>query len=203
MSDRTKKILRISLSKVTLVTTFICSILSAFADDKAPEEKSYQIFGEVTLVSDYVTRGRSINDGTPAIQPHFLFRRGDFFAGIWATTLDVADLNLEVDYYAGYQFQLDKDLKLETALQAITVPQLDNFDFLRINARLSGKYKNVFWSLWAAYDPELDNTATQDGDNKYITFALQMPIEKTQFTLNAGVGYEQGIAVRTQDQNKV
>ena len=187
--------------KLFLILSFVF-ILSASYNVQAKPTKSYILTADVTYVTDYMVRGRSINGGTAAIQGHVLYINNNFFLGIWATSLDVGKYEAEIDYYGGYRFVLDKTTNLDVFAQAITVPGLKNFTFWRLNAALGGVYSKLNWKASVAYDPELDNSATQDGDNFYMSLALSYPIQDTAFSLNAGVGYEKGIAVATADQDK-
>ena len=102
-----------------------------------------------------MVRGRSVNDGTYAIQGHVLFIKDNFFLGVWATTLDVVgEFNSEIDYYGGYRFNLNKTSNLDLYLQAITVPGLDDFTFWRMNAAFSGRLDTLTWRFLASYDPQ-------------------------------------------------
>lgn len=59
--------------------------------------------GNVALTSDYAFRGISQTDEDPAIQGGFDVASGMFYAGVWASTIDFAAQNaeLELDLYAG------------------------------------------------------------------------------------------------------
>lgn len=66
------------------------------------------ISGSVTLTSDYVYRGVSQTANGPAIQGSFDYTNGDFYAGVWASSVDFGsgggvsvDVPLEIDVYAG------------------------------------------------------------------------------------------------------
>lgn len=57
-----------------------------------------------TLISDYVFRGVSQTDSSPAIQASVDYEHENgFFAGAWASNVDFNDdANAEIDFYAGY-----------------------------------------------------------------------------------------------------
>ena len=191
-----------AIFQVLFFSCFIVAAQSSPEDEQTEPNKSYILTADVTYVSDYITRGRSINGGTPAIQGNALFIYDNFFLGVWATSLDVGTYEAEIDYYGGYRFGLAQTTTLDVYAQVITVPELEDFTFLRMNAVLSGRYSNLNWKLKAAYDPQIDGTATENGDNAYILLTTELPIEKTAFSFKAGIGYEKGIAVATADEDK-
>lgn len=70
---------------------------SARAEDKL----SYSIV--MMAASDYIFRGISFNDETPTLQPSIELNYNIFYAGIWGSHIDFADIYgpWEVDYYIG------------------------------------------------------------------------------------------------------
>lgn len=82
-----------------LKTTAIAGLLLASGAATAVE-----VSGNVALTSDYMWRGISQTDGSPAIQGGFdaAFDSG-LYAGIWGSNIDFGgDESLEVDTYAGW-----------------------------------------------------------------------------------------------------
>jgi len=82
-----------------LKTTAIAGLLAASGAATAVE-----VSGNVALTSDYVWRGISQTDGSPAVQGGFDagFDSG-LYAGIWGSNIDFGgDESLEVDTYAGW-----------------------------------------------------------------------------------------------------
>ena len=187
---------------VFFIITFF-TILSAKASE-SNKVKSYTLTADITYITDYMVRGRSVNDGTYAIQGHVLFIKDNFFLGVWATTLDVVgEYNSEIDYYGGYRFNLNKTTNLDLYLQAITVPGLKDFTFWRMNAAFSGRLDTLTWRFLASYDPQQGSSFTKDGDAAYASISATLPIEDTAFSIVAGIGYETGVFVATADENKI
>jgi len=65
--------------------------------------------GDATVVSDYIFRGVSQNEGNPAAQLDLhAATDGGYFAGVWATTINASDraTDYEIEAYGGKRFQL-------------------------------------------------------------------------------------------------
>jgi uncharacterized protein (TIGR02001 family) len=86
-----------------LQTTAVAGLLLASGAASAIE-----LSGNVALTSDYVWRGVSQTDGSPAIQGGFDADLGNgYYAGVWASNVDFgSDESLEVDIYAGLNTSL-------------------------------------------------------------------------------------------------
>ena len=70
-----------------------------------------------TLTSDYVFRGVSQTDSSPAIQASVDYEHDNgFFAGAWASNVDFDDdANAEIDYYVGYYGELSDALAYDAS----------------------------------------------------------------------------------------
>lgn len=82
-----------------LKTTAIAGLLAASGAASAIE-----LSGNVALTSDYVWRGVSQTDGSPAIQGGFDADFGNgLYAGVWGSNVDFGDdASIEVDLYGGW-----------------------------------------------------------------------------------------------------
>ena len=95
--------------KKTLLAVAQASSLTSFgavAADKAPES-SYELSGNVSLVSDYRFRGASQSDKKPAVQAglDLSFKNGAYL-GTWTSTVSQwanPSGEAEVDFYGGYK----------------------------------------------------------------------------------------------------
>lgn len=86
------------LNKLAIIgtTLFLTSTMAA---------AELELSGNVSLNSDYMFRGVSQTDNSPAIQGGFDATYGGFYAGTWASNVDsnfYAGANMEWDFYAGY-----------------------------------------------------------------------------------------------------
>lgn len=82
--------------------TFLAALMAGSALAGAAHAET-TISGNVALTSDYAFRGISQTDQDPAIQGGFDAVNGIFYGGVWASTIDFAAQNaeLELDVYAG------------------------------------------------------------------------------------------------------
>jgi uncharacterized protein (TIGR02001 family) len=98
--------------------------------------------GDVTVVSDYIFRGISQNDGNPAAQLdlHAATDSG-YFAGVWATTINASQrlTHYELEAYGGKRFQL-------SSAWTATVSAID-YIYQPNPARRSGDYQEVAVSI--------------------------------------------------------
>lgn len=83
------------MKKILLAATVAASALFA---SSAMAEVSYN----VAVTSDYVFRGLTQSDESPAVQGGIDYSNGIFYAGAWASTVDFGDsTDAEVDFYLG------------------------------------------------------------------------------------------------------
>jgi uncharacterized protein (TIGR02001 family) len=83
--------------------------------------------GLATLTSEYIYRGLAMSDGDPAAQLGLDYEHDSgFFAGIWASTIDlssrVGQRDYELDFYAGYHFESQRSFTATATLLRYTYP---------------------------------------------------------------------------------
>lgn len=86
-----------------LAALFTGAALSADEAPAAPAS-SYSITADVPYVSKYVFRGVEI--ASDSFQPSLKLTSGNAYAGIWNSTPVDAEVDNEIDFYGGYNFQL-------------------------------------------------------------------------------------------------
>lgn len=65
------------------------------------------VSGGLALTSDYVSSGLTQTDGDPALQGYVeMETAGGFYAGIWASNVDLGGDDIEVDLYLGFRNEL-------------------------------------------------------------------------------------------------
>ena len=70
----------------------------------------------MALTSDYFFRGESQTMGSSALQGGVDYNNGGFYAGVWASTVDLGmDTEMEYDFYSGYAVALD-DLAIDVGI---------------------------------------------------------------------------------------
>lgn len=65
------------------------------------QDKKLELSATATLTTDYIFRGISFTGNQPAIQGSFDATYGIFYAGIWASNIELVGTTIEIDYYAG------------------------------------------------------------------------------------------------------
>jgi uncharacterized protein (TIGR02001 family) len=90
-----------------------------------------EISANVTLASEYVWRGISQTQNNGAIQGGFDYEHeSGFYAGVWGSNVDFdSDTSIELDYYAGYGFNITEDLSVDVGITHYTYPDESGLDF--------------------------------------------------------------------------
>ncbi|HWR80835.1 MAG TPA: TorF family putative porin [Pseudomonas sp.] len=93
------------------------------------------------LVSDYRADGISQTLGDPAAQLDLMLSHASgLYAGIWTSTVDYGldyATRQEIDYYAGYYWQINDDISLDTWLTRYEYPKTSAFNSNDIQSELN------------------------------------------------------------------
>jgi uncharacterized protein (TIGR02001 family) len=184
---------------VTLVFKFaslIAAVAVSFAAFTAPvaqaeETTSVATSANVGLFSEYRFRGVSLTDGDAAIQGGFDVDFGNgFSAGVWASNIETFNgSEIELDPYGFYSFEAGQG-SLDVGFILYTYPGADDSHFIELNASTTQPVGGAEVTVGVAYAPEQDNIGTDD--NTYLYAEAEASIPDTPFTVNFGVGYEDG-----------
>ena len=108
-----------------------------------PALANAEVSGYVTLTSDYMFRGLSLNDKDPAIQAglDWSSENSGWYAGVWASP--VTD-DTEVDLFVGYAGELSEGLEYD--LMAVYYAYLDEneYNYMELHAGLSKALSDNF-----------------------------------------------------------
>lgn len=85
------KLIKLSLVAVLAVTV-------AFADEKS----DFGVSANVAMTSNYVWRGMTQSDNSPAIQGGFDLDYKGVYIGVWGSNIKIGNASMEFDSYAGY-----------------------------------------------------------------------------------------------------
>lgn len=87
---------------------------------------------KASLLSDYRTRGISQTQNDPALQGDAtLMHKSGLYAGIWSSNVDFGHgsrTRQEVDYYAGYWWQMSDDVALDVGYIKYAYPRQSDFN---------------------------------------------------------------------------
>lgn len=147
--------------------------------------------GYVTLTTDYVKRGVTQSDSNPALQlgAEVGFDRG-LFLGVWSSTVDIDNgpsrqRDLEVNYYAGYVFDVSNSWQVSVSAVAYAYPgQTGIVDYDYEEYSLGGNFDDRVW-LEFAYSPDLYNTGLSSTN---LDLFAEWPINNI-WAIGGGAGY--------------
>ena len=138
------------------------------------------------LVTDYVWRGLSQTDNSPAIQGGVDYKNGNAYAGVWATNVDDTGssegLPFEMDVYFGYDNQFD-GFNLNTSVttynylhNAPTIAGADRTEFRvatdlkkvkGLELAINREIKNGYWYLEGNFEKQLPHRLYLDASAGY------------------------------------
>lgn len=98
-----------------------------------PLGENFTLIGDLTIVSDYRSRGISQTLGDPAAQlgATFLNNQTGLYAGAWTSNVDFGyglKTRQEVDYYAGWYFQTTEDVSMDIGYIKYAYPKEGQFN---------------------------------------------------------------------------
>ncbi len=166
----------------------------------------------LTMTTDYVFRGISFSGEDPAIQGSFDWAYGNFFAGIWGSSIKGEAFGTsgdgfesEFDYYVGYSnsfagfdwyvmpiyynFPGASDSLGELAFAGRSTSELETDQFevwVEVSRAVDTLPLSPTFTLFYSYSPDF---TLEDGSGNYIrgSVALSLP---AGFGLDGGVGYQ-------------
>lgn len=172
-----------------------------------------ELSANVALTTDYVFRGYSQSDESPAIQGGFDAECGRFYAGVWGSSLDFGGItalsgetvdvaDIELDFYLGLKHTLGR---VEFDLGAIYYHYPNAFDSIAlVNGAVTPLGELDYWELkfgWAYtilrdlavsttifYSPEYTG---EIGDNVVLETTLEKPLGHG-FALSGTLGSQWG-----------
>ncbi len=174
----------------TLKTTAIIGLLAASGAASAIE-----LSGNVALTTDYVWRGISQTDGSPAIQGGFDADLGNgVYAGVWGSNVDFGDddygdddssANIELDVYAGWAGEFN-GVGVDVGVIHYAYPTSDSdTDFTEVYVGLSMGPASV--TQYFGVDGKSDDLGDKDYGN-YTDLGLDLG-EYNGVSLAAHLGY--------------
>lgn len=101
---------------------------------------AFSLEAKVGIFSDYRTRGISQTQNDPALQGSLtLAHTSGLYAGVWSSNVDFgfgSRTRQELDYYAGYFWQISDDVTLDTSYIKYVYPRQGNFNYGEYHAEL-------------------------------------------------------------------
>ena len=190
------------LSAMTIATAFDPGLATADEAEGGADGSSFDLYGEVAIVSDYIDRGITSSDHDPALQGGVTVElpvgEGDtaLYAGVWGSTVDFdeegdgpVELELSVGAYGLFGGTgLDWDVSAAYYLYPGARGSLD-YDYAEFFGRLGyAATDDLSTSVGYAFSPDYSGST---GLAHYVdaTVAYTLPLGlPAPVSLNAGVG---------------
>ncbi|MGQ9660623.1 MAG: TorF family putative porin [Thermochromatium sp.] len=168
-------------------------VMVAGAAPTALAESAHSVSANIGAVSNYVWRGLSQTDNSPAIQGGLDYtHESGFSAGTWVSNVDFGDdTNYELDLYAGFGGTINDDLSYKLNLIYYAYPDGRDLNFSEIGA--SGTYRwltaGVAYTFYGQAD---DAKGVPEDEAKYIEGDLYY-----HASLDFELPYELGLSLRS------
>lgn len=160
-----------------------------------------QVVGSLALTSDYVHRGLSQTNGSPALQAGIgVHSESGYYAQLWGSTLDTSELApdfgdslaYEADLVVGTGQVLSDNLVLDLSVgryESFGASQILDYDYTEFGAALT--YESAVRVAYFYTPRATDHTRTNakwSGRRHVIEAAGEWPLSE-RWSINGGVGY--------------
>lgn len=170
------------IKKTALVLASLVAGVSAQAEDAA-KNSGLSVTLDTTYVTDYVFRGQKLAGAS--IQPSVEATYSNLYAGIWNSSSISDNSPSEIDFYAGYGFNLTEKLKLDAGATAYTYDGGSGND--SIEAYVGASLDIILSpSLYYYYDFDRDVSTVEAS----VGYSLPIDAIKASLDLSAKLGWE-------------
>ena len=144
-----------------------------------------------TLTSDYVFRGVSQTDSSPAVQLGLDYEHENgFFAGAWASNVDFDDdANAEVDFFLGYFGEVNESFSYDVSYTLYTYHGYGSDEDYDYGEAVFNAYYNAF-TFTLGHAPDYANS---DDSAQYFGAAYDFELPN-EYALTIQAGYTSGDA---------
>lgn len=143
----------------------------------ASPERPIQFSYNLTIASDYSTRGISQTGGKPVIQGGVEASGKYFYAGTWASNVDFGDgTDAEIDLYAGVRSQtngIDWDLRALSYFY-VDQPTGGEYNYMEYRASAAKTFGKATLGAVVFYTPDYFGTTKDEGVFLQATGAYQI-----------------------------
>lgn len=172
--------------------------VAAPANAQEIEGTGLSVSGNVALTTDYRFRGVSLSDGDIAVQGGIdVAHESGFYIGTWASSLSDASGDygaIELDVYGGWSGEVTSGVTFDIGILGYLYPNGTEgvaLDYWEPYASVGFALGPVDTTVGVAY--AFDQDSLGDEDNLYLFLDLSAGIPDTPITLNAHVGYTDGV----------
>lgn len=136
-------------------------------------DTDFTLEAKVGIFSDYRTRGISQTQNDPALQGSLtLAHSSGLYAGVWSSNVDFgygSSTRQELDYYAGYFWQVSDDVTLDTSYIKYVYPRQGDFNYGEYHAELRA------WGVLLGGNYSDNFNGDQAMLYSYVGYAMQLP----------------------------
>ncbi len=119
----------------------------------------WSLSSNVALTSNYLLRGGSESDEDPAIQGGFdLDHTSGFYIGTWGSSVALGEDSTEIDFYAGYGFEVAPGFDLDLGVVAYTYYPAGDADDEEIYAGIASSVADLDYDFYLYSNSEPDIT---------------------------------------------
>lgn len=194
-----------SLLAASLLALGLSLAVPAAAQDaeEPATEGPVTVSANVALTSDYRFRGVSLSGGDIAIQGGVdVTHENGFYVGTWASSIDDGGTgaygDIELDLYGGWAGEVASGVTLDVGLLYYMYPSEDlglDTDYFEAAASVGFAIGPAEATVGTAY--AWDQSSLGDSDNLYLYTDLSAGLPSTPLTLNAHLGYTDGVFAPT------
>ena len=143
-----------------------------------PLNDNFAVLVDLTLATDYRTRGISQTQNEPALQAGLtLAHSSGLYLGAWSSNVDYGGglkTRQEVDYYAGWLWQATEDVSLDLGYIKYAYPKESQFNQSEVYG-IIGAYGVKLAAYYSSDAPGLDSQ--QSSLYSYVSYETQLPFD--------------------------
>lgn len=147
------------LVKLTLSVALIAA--TAFAEE---EKSDFGVSANMAITSNYIWRGMTQSNNSPAVQGGVDLEYKGLYAGVWGSNVEFGDgkNSLEADLYAGYKDELAGVGFDIGAIQYVYPNMSDEYNFAEVYFGLSKEWEKFALSAKYSVGVETDDLNPED-----------------------------------------
>lgn len=127
------------LKKLSLAVAVASATLSsiAYAETVDTAVGKFDVTMTATLASDWINRGRTLNDGATVQGSLDIAHESGLYVGVWGGSMP-AGAGAEIDYYVGFGTDITENVSFDINLATYTYPETEWDDDWELSASVSG-----------------------------------------------------------------
>lgn len=137
--------------------------------------EDFSLEAKAGIFSDYRTRGISQTQNDPAVQGSLTLNQASgLYVGVWSSNVDFgygSRTRQELDYYAGYFWQVSDDVTLDTSYIKYAYPRQSSFNYAEYHTELRA------WGVLLGANYSDDFNGDQSMLYSYVGYRMMLPYD--------------------------